>query len=463
MKVHIQNSIPKEKYTLEFIFSTIGIPFIWVDDFVQADFIYAEKRNFAGETSLKKAIIFAKTKTDIISSDIIERGGIVLSKDNIYEFDIINAICFFLLDEGNKNLSESDYDQHKRLKYESSFQFRNGIGDFPIINKYILFLKKILHDRLGQFSSPFFPKSKNSCIILSHDVDNPGKYDHLYNFPFFVKEMNFKGMIKHYREYAYLLKSYLLDSNRSQYWVFNELIEAEKKYGFTSTSFFASINEFSSIGNRLDVPYDLSQRKYKKIISKLIENNFEVALHASYNALESKERFKAEKDALQRVAGHEISGLRHHYWHLGPNPISTLRKHSDTGFKYDSSLAFNDHLGYRRNVAFPYFPFDENNKMALNTLQIPVFCMDGNLFYKDDMQVKEAVDEILKQIKVIQECNGVASIDWHIRTSIPNVGRFKKWGEAYLSILEELSMREDIWVTNCKVFSEWWMNRIEKY
>ncbi len=460
MRVYIENSILEEEYIIEFIFQTIGLPFLMVSQIEDANFIYIEKGSIEINKSLKNSIIFEKCKTDVVSEYLINKSEISLGENNIYGFDIINAIGFFLFDEGNKNLSKDSFDEHQRLKFRNSFQFINGIADFPAVNKYILYLKEILIQRLKKKPISLYPQGKKACVILSHDVDNPGKYDHLINYSLKPKTGGFKNYFAHYRAFLALVKTYFLDKNKNQYWVFEELMKAEKEYGFTSTSFFASVNFQSKNGHPLDVSYRLEQKKYKNIIKKLIGNGFDVGLHASYQACLNFDSLKKEKEDLEKIAGNSVEGLRHHFWHLGKTPNETLLKHENAGFNYDSSLAFNDHIGYRRNIALPYFPYNKNKAERLNTLQIPVFCMDGNLFYNEKMEVEEAVNKILAQIKVIEECNGVASIDWHIRSSIPNVGRFSKWGEAYLSILEELSKREDIWVTNCGQFSDWWIDRL---
>jgi hypothetical protein len=79
-------------------------------------------------------------------------------------------------------------------------------------------------------------------------------------------------------------------------------------------------------------------------------------LHASYNAYAAAEWFVYEKEKLEEVAQAKIKGLRPHYWHIGRDQHKTLRFHEATGFGYDSSIAFNDHIGFRMDIALPYYP-----------------------------------------------------------------------------------------------------------
>ena len=66
----------------------------------------------------------------------------------------------------------------------------------------------------------------------------------------------------------------------------------------------------------------------------------------------------------------------HHYWHMGKNIDKTLEMHEYADFEYDSSIAYNEEIGFRRNVAYPYYPWIESMNRSLNILQLPVFCMD---------------------------------------------------------------------------------------
>lgn len=138
--------------------------------------------------------------------------------------------------------------------------------------------------------------------------------------------------------------------------------------------------------------------------------------------------------------------MRHHYWHLGPNADVTLRFHEHADFAYDTSIAFNDIMGFRRSVAFPYNPWSESKQAPVETVQIPTFLMDGNLFY-NPVKVSTAVEKIMKQIEIIKTCNGVGVIDWHVRTSLPLSRDFKEWGQAYVEVLHRLSSDKKIWVT----------------
>jgi hypothetical protein len=145
---------------------------------------------------------------------------------------------------------------------------------------------------------------------------------------------------------------------------------------------------------------------------------------------------------------------------MGPDVEATLRAHEQAGFAYDTSLAFNDHLGFRRSVALPFHPFDPALNRPLRTMELPTFCMDGNLFYLSN-DIDAAVDAVGRMIDRIVEVGGLGVIDWHIQTSFPANREFRAWGIAYQEILSRLAGRSEVWVTSLEAIAEWVARRAE--
>lgn len=378
-----------------------------------ADIFYGNSHYFN-----KYEIKIVEDNKHILWSDLLAGNFTPEDIDSIIPFDIINAIGCFLTDKVNEENIQNSLDSHDRLRFKYSFQYRNQIHAIPIVNKYILFLKDVIKRKIIINPIDLWPNGKKCAIGLSHDVDHPEKYAILKNY-FQIKNMrNIKNHLILSKNYIFDLLTYIRDQNRERYWNFYEIMEGESKYGFTSTFFFASNNAFSKYGSLLDVTYNIKQKKYQDLFKTIMKNGFEIGLHASYNAYLSNEYLLKEKKRLEACAEVTVSGLRHHYWHLGKNVTNTLAMHEKCGFKYDSSIAFNDYLGFKRNVAYPYYPWDQGEQREINCLQLPVFCMDGNLFYTP-IQVNDAVEIVLKYIHIIKQHRGIGVIDWHVRTSYP--------------------------------------------
>ena len=445
----VENRSPETDYIFDFISDVLGIAFNFVQTTTEADLCYG-----TGEITDKLSI--KQAPNDTIWHELLNNA--VSTSHKHLDFDIIQALFNFISDKVNSTDKTRELDRHDRLKFTASFQYHEKIHQFPIVNVYILFLKEWFKTNLNIVSLPLYPKGKKACIILSHDVDNPGKYDDIKFYKLLPKKISPVAIIKHYRYFFGTLKNKILDQHKNENWNFENIVRKEKEKGFKSTYFFATVNWQSKSGHHFDVPYILSS-KYKKVISFLLQQGQSVGLHASYNAWQKAENFRTEKAHLTKVSGSVINGLRHHYWHLGENTEQTLLWHEQSEFKYDSSLAFNDHIGFRYNTALPFFPYNSHLKRKVNVLQIPMFCMDGNFFRNKNVTIEEALSEIKKYIFEIKKNNGVGAVDWHVNTSYPGGPTFKKWGNAYLELLDYLEKDTEIWVTDCADFEDWWNNK----
>ncbi|MCX9076231.1 MAG: hypothetical protein OIN88_16545 [Candidatus Methanoperedens sp.] len=457
----IENESPIDEYIFNFIFSIIGVIGKKFDD--SGNYLDIYYGNNFNENDCK--IMIRKNNNDIIWNDLLEGNINIKNFNKVIPFDIINAIGLFLTDRVNSKLSDESFDLFDRLRFDMSFQHKKKISHIPIVNIYTLFFKEILNDKLSIDFFPLWPFGKKCAIALSHDVDTPDKYSIIKNFPINIFNLLKRGEIirtmhhlKHFVIYGY---KYIKDKNKNNFWLFNEIMQEESRLGMKSCFYFASMNQFGEYGCDIDVSYSIKNKKFGDIFKTIRSNGFEIGLHASYFALDSLTRFKKEKLILSEAVGLEIIGLRHHYWHIGKDEELTLANQSRAGFKYDSSIAFNEEMGFRRNVAFPYYPWNSAERFPINILQLPVFLMDGNLFYRE-IEVQDAVNKVADMIQVIKNYNGLGVIDWHVRTSYPSNKEYYKWGQAYLKIIEYLSSCKEIWVTSPGEIYNWLKDREKK-
>ena len=397
--------------------------------------------------------------SDLLSEAILKGEK---KKEILKNFDIISAIGNFLTDKVNENKKKHCYDKHNRLNALDSYQYSVGFRDKPIVNLYINFLKSVIEDCFKLDIVPLLPDGIKSVVILSHDVDDPEKYAMLKSYKLFPKNLSFKNFILHQLEAIKKTTERLIKKDGNTYWVFKEVMDSEDKYGFRSTFFFAARNKYDKHANfKEDVPYDIEREEFSSVFKMMNDRNFEVGLHASYNAKTEKNLLIEEKNKLERLSNKKLVGNRHHFWQIGNKPEQTLKAHIQANLLYDSSLAFNDAPGFRRNIALPYFLFDIELNQKVNNMQIPTFMMDSNFMLNPEFGQDEALHQAKHYINEFHKTGGVGAIDWHVRTSFAKNSRFKKWGDTYLQILEHLSQQEGMWVTNFETLYNWMVKRKE--
>jgi len=445
---------PYYQWIINYVIEIIGlVPIKQNQISEETHFVYGKNNSSPNQNFIS---IFHHASS-LINNDILKGNG---NEEIFKKFDIVSAIGKFLTDAVNQDKDNLCYDSHNRLNSLDSYQREIGFQDKPIINLYINFLKRTLSQKFKFSFTPLFPNDKKSVIILSHDVDDPVKYAMLKSYTLFPKYLSLKNVIRYHLEAIKKTVEKILKKDENIYWVFEDVMNAESKYGFNSTFFFAARNRFDKHANhKKDVPYDIEQEEFSNIFKLMNDRNFEIGLHASYNAKNDPNLLQDEKLKLERLSNKKLVGNRHHFWQIGNKPERTLKTHVAAGLSYDSSLAFNDAPGYRRSVALPYFLFEKESNSIVNNMQIPTFMMDSNFMLNPEFGQDEAFNQAKNYINQLINVGGVGAIDWHVRTSYPSSRRFKKWGETYLQILEYLSQQDQIWVTNFESFYNWMLER----
>ena len=364
-----------------------------------------------------------------------------------FPFDLFSALRFWLADEGNQGVPEAGFDVHQRLLPEASAQTRLGLLETPIVNAYLLLLRRWLMTRLALPERGLPPAGKRCVVMLSHDVDNPiDPTDASHHVRAARRSLVAGKPIQGLRHAVNAVRSGHHGIRRpgDRHWLFSDIMDAEERHGFRSTFFFASVPSFGAQGHRLDVPYDVTTPPFRRVLREIQARGSEIGLHISYDGRKGPGRIAEEMEILKQAGGSEVIGSRHHYWRMDRPFWKTLQSHSEAGLRYDSSTAFNDRPGYRLGIAHPYRPWNPIDGKLIETVQIPCMAMDGAFFHDNHASVDATLSHVERLLDTLKRVNGVAAIDWHVRASYPASEEFRIWGEAYLEILAMLAADREI-------------------
>ena len=435
----LEREAPLDRYVIGFVADALGLRAVETDATAGRPLLYYGNQPPDG----LRGVVVPRQPGDLLWRELLDGGVDVAGGGTRLSFDVISAIGALLTDAVNGGRPR---DRHGRLPYASSFQAEQSLGEEPLVDRYLEALRPIVRRELEAEVRPRWPEGKRAAIGLSHDVDRPYKWGILRA----IREGRHPPRIGALPRFAAKAAYTALQRVRrpvDDFWLFEPIIEAEGRHGFRSTFLFASMPAFGAWGAFEDVYYDIAWPRFGPIFAALRESGFGIGLHASYGAHRGLERLSFERDRLAEISGVDPRGLRHHLWHLGPDEAATLRLHEQAGFAFDASLGFNDHPGFRRNVALPFRPWDPLESRPLRSLQLPTFCMDANLF-QGGASVADAIQQVERYLAAIKAVGGFGSIDWHVRSSIPANREFRPWGEAYLAILERLAADPELWVTS---------------
>jgi hypothetical protein len=446
IRVSVDERSPWLDYIFDFIGNSVGCRFQFVDG-MEGDVYYGDQT-----TAATSSIVFNRSQPEWIWKELLNGEVSAETHEGAVTFDIIHAIGSLLRDEPNRGKPTDALDSKERLMFTHSYQVEQGLGQTAIVDIYIQFLRGLIEKRLGVKTIPLWPEHKRCAVGLSHDVDIPDRFA-ILRAPFFSPRFPFGMNVILFLRQIKALMMPLIGRHRYDFWCFEETIDIETRAGFTSTFFFAPTRKASADGTEHDVDYDMHDERYASVVRRLAESGFDVSLHAGYGAFLDVEQFRREKADVESISGVRARGLRHHCWHVGSDVDRTLAMHEDAGFAYDSSVAFNDGVGLRRNTSLPFYPWNESRGRALHTLQLPVLCMDGALF-RQYTEAQPAFEHVVERIEAVKKAGGMAILNWHSRNTYPK-NELRVWGETYVLLLEWLATQDDLWVSNLAEIAEW--------
>ncbi len=168
---------------------------------------------------------------------------------------------------------------------------------------------------------------------------------------------------------------------------------------------------------------------------------------------------KRRKAALEMALGHDVVSVRQHYLHY--DILVTPRVHAEAGLRYDSTLGFNDNVGFRFGTCYPWRLYDLrgaqvdqtssagarrganlNNPPQLPIVEVPLIIQDGAMLNPaKGMRLDEdtAFQYVVQIAEAVERVGGVLTLLWH-PTAVIN----PPWWNLYLRSLIHLK-NENVW------------------
>lgn len=244
-------------------------------------------------------------------------------------------------------------------------------------------------------------------VVCSHDVD----------FYFTNRRTALQRLIKNLGIACLTYKSWsYFRSNLSMIWkllvgerigdYFPRLLDRLEQLGFRSTLFMVPAH-----AHRRDPNYSLDALRPQ--IQSALARGFPVELHSSYTSIIENHAVAAEARVLENFTGRKTYGSRQHWLRFG-DPGMLFQAVEDADLFFDSSMGFNDLVGFRNGACFAFPPYDFKKERAHNFLEIPLAIMDGSLI-ESSRTNGEAPQSIAE--RVLNESRkhgwGGISILWH--------------------------------------------------
>ncbi len=219
------------------------------------------------------------------------------------------------------------------------------------------------------------------------------------------------------------------------YWCFNYWEDLEKRYNRRSVFYI-----YARTGARdwrtwlFDPSYDIAANaKLQQQLRRLLAEGFEVGLHGSWHSAVQEGRLAAEKALLGEVLQREVTKTRQH-WLKYSEAITPGLHHRY--FQFDSTLGWNDLMGFRSGCASRYRPYDHGSHKALDYQVTPLVVMDSTIFDYGAAAAATLAQEAFALLeKLGQFKTSHVSISWHQRVCSPDYG----WHGLYEQILSRIA------------------------
>ena len=363
--------------------------------------------------------------TDMLSVSRVKRGERVVRSNSAKS-------------RQSTKMKNFDLDHQKLLRgeYEAQalprdFSEHSPVPDFAynILNRRGLLYRPIVdEDRVDKRIKRLkWPGDKPFAVCLTHDVD-------------FVSAYSLAGALRHRRtRYAAaqtvgdtvtvllgtgadLLSALGRVGAKDPLHRFERWLEVERDVDARSTFFFWPGTDTVSRRHASDCSYTLSDTltferqtcSVSEMIREMHRRGWEIGLHASWYAFNDVDELKRQKDALETATGSEVVSVRQHYLHYDIR--TTPRAHSDAGFKFDSTLGFNDNIGFRFGTCYPWRLNDLSSGEKLPIFEIPLIVQEvAMLNPAKGMRIDAPTAfEYIKQIgRAVENVGGVLTLLWH--------------------------------------------------
>ncbi len=333
-------------------------------------------------------------------------------KNLIFHHDLLKS-AFHLL-SGYEEFRNQASDQFGRFPYKESIPFKLGIIEKPVVNYYFEIILKGLEEFALKNGIPFQrnPVFKQPVFMVSHDIDRTLGYG------FFETGFKFKQLLglseptlsrKETIKDAFISLFHFLNpfSGKDPYWTFETLMKWEEDRDFRGTYYFLE----KEGGRNENSRYRFHEKRFVKLFQELSERGHEVGIHGTLKSALSQDVMDRTVGNLRQVSPEPVVGIRQHYLKFTPGTTGQIQEKA--GLKYDASLGFAEHDGFRHSYCWPYSLFDFKDDRTMDLWEIPLTVMEGTHFYYRKLDLASSRASIEGLVEEVCKFNGVFSLLWH--------------------------------------------------
>jgi peptidoglycan/xylan/chitin deacetylase (PgdA/CDA1 family) len=371
----------------------------------------------------------------------------------------------YLEQSGERVLARIGYDLFREIRTLLTVGQPPANANMPALELHIAFLRDLITGcGIPLVEIPPVPEGYGFIACLTHDVDHPSirhhKWDHtiigfLLRATFgsvvdtLLGRMSIRDAVTNW---AAAIKLPLVHMGLAKdFWRDFDARYLELENGLPSTFFVIPRKDYPGkrVGGSAPAlrAAGYEAKELGDTIAKLRIAGREVGLHGIDAWLDSSAGCE-ELEEIRRLTGASEIGVRMHWLYYNEKSPATLEK---AGAAYDSTIGYNETVGYRAGTTQAFKPLGANH-----ILELPLHGMDTALFYLSylGLSPRKATARLRQMADNAVQFGGTLTINWHDRSLAPE----RLWGKCYLELIQDLKSR-GAWFSTAGQAVSWFRKR----
>lgn len=387
-------------------------------------------------------------------------------KGNRFLTEEVSQQCVAYVDRSKERvLARIGYDLFREIRTLLEAGQPPANASMPTLELHISLLRDVITGcGIPVVEIPPVPEGYRFITCLTHDVDHPSirqhKWDHamfgfLYRAVFgslrdlIYGRLSVGGLVTNW--VAALKLPFVHLGFAKDFWgdFGDRYLHLEK--GVCSTFFVIPFkdrpgkNSQSRAVRLRGARYDA--RDIAETLQKLLPAGSEVGLHG-IDAWVDSAIGREELEEIRRLTGASEIGVRMHWLYYDQQSPVALEQ---AGANYDSTIGYNETVGYRAGTTQAYKPI-----AASRLLELPLHAMDTALFYPSylGLSPRQARTLLGRMVEDAVRFGGCFTVNWHDRSTAPE----RLWGTSYRDLVQDLK-GQDAWFATAGQAVAWFRKR----
>lgn len=347
----------------------------------------------------------------------------VLDNGNLLPFDVF-AASFFLVSRYEEYLSQ-ERDQYGRFRAESTWMFKNGMLQKPLVNIWV----KSLGIKLKSIYPDLSVKQPKFTFIPTYDIDAAWAYKHkgIYRtVGGFLKDLA-AGDMERIKERHQVLRGKRKDPFDS----FDFQFELQKAFKIKPI-YFILCGEYDTNDKNISI----RKPSFQALIKRL-GDYADVGIHPSFSSYLDIEKMQREIDNLSEVLHRPLTKSRQHF--LRMNLPRSYQKLIELDISDDYTMGFASQIGFRAGIADTFRFYDLEYDMVTNLRVHPFAIMDGTMRDYLNLDVEASLRLTKQLVDEVKAVGGTFIYLTHNET-LGGEQRWVGWPEMYRQLIEYITL-----------------------